>query len=347
MRGPAKRQLDQALDAAGEALTFSELVDGVLEPVRRGMASSGALLYRYDASGVLDAVGGSLVGGMSRYVAELFPLDPIQQALLQRGVMPEAVVPRRFPELDWGAYRRGVAYNEFYRVHGIENMLGLTLSDLRYGAPLMCGLLLTRSHREAEFDADASSLMTRLRPHLCAAVRRIERYAESERTRSVLEAALESVAERPVVIVEASGRLVHVSSEASAWLDDKGLSCLSSLALRAVASDADRTMAMPGKGSRTLCATAVLARGRSDTLVIISLADASELAPPVQPAHERCGLTPAERDVLRLLAEGLSNREIAQRLFVSVETVRTHVHRVLSKLGVRSRTQAAVMVRGR
>ena len=57
-------------------------------------------------------------------------------------------------------------------------------------------------------------------------------------------------------------------------------------------------------------------------------------------AVQRLGLTPRELEVLALMAEGLSNREIAGRVFVSENTVKTHSSRVFDKLGARRRTQA-------
>ncbi|MFJ8013306.1 response regulator [Streptomyces sp. NPDC096339] len=54
-------------------------------------------------------------------------------------------------------------------------------------------------------------------------------------------------------------------------------------------------------------------------------------------------LTPREREVLGLVGAGLSNTDIAQRLFLSAATVKTHVHRCMSKLALASRAQAVVL----
>jgi len=63
---------------------------------------------------------------------------------------------------------------------------------------------------------------------------------------------------------------------------------------------------------------------------------------PVTTSHESDVLTGREQEILRLLAQGMSNDEIARELFVETSTVKSHLARMLPKLGVRSRLQAVV-----
>ncbi|HEX6269687.1 MAG TPA: response regulator transcription factor [Anaerolineales bacterium] len=59
-------------------------------------------------------------------------------------------------------------------------------------------------------------------------------------------------------------------------------------------------------------------------------------------AHSEDGLTEREHEVLQLISDGLNNREIAGRLFISEKTVKTHVSSILGKLHLEDRTQAAI-----
>ena len=70
------------------------------------------------------------------------------------------------------------------------------------------------------------------------------------------------------------------------------------------------------------------------------LAAARAPAPQPDQDHDPDELTPRESDVLRLIAEGKSNREIARALYVSEATVKTHVNRIFAKTGSRDRAQA-------
>ncbi|AHH20510.1 response regulator [Nocardia nova] len=62
-----------------------------------------------------------------------------------------------------------------------------------------------------------------------------------------------------------------------------------------------------------------------------------------RPAPALAALTPREREVLELIAKGMSNTEIAEALFVAEQTVKTHVSKVFSKLDLRDRAQAVVI----
>ena len=86
---------------------------------------------------------------------------------------------------------------------------------------------------------------------------------------------------------------------------------------------------------------ALLAPTVTRRLVLSSPASAPAIARPSRVAPSP-GPDAREIEVLRLVAEGLSNPEIAARMFVSDETVKTHVSRMLHKLGLRDRTQAVI-----
>ena len=94
-------------------------------------------------------------------------------------------------------------------------------------------------------------------------------------------------------------------------------------------------------GAASLCTEieALARRGRLD------LGAAAASVPEPRPASslDRLGLTAREQEVLALVATGRTNRQIAEALFISPKTATVHVSNILSKLGVRSRVEAATI----
>jgi ATP/maltotriose-dependent transcriptional regulator MalT len=78
----------------------------------------------------------------------------------------------------------------------------------------------------------------------------------------------------------------------------------------------------------------------SNEVFVPATIPASESFAPNLRKRDELGITPRELEILRLVAQGLSNREIAGKLFVSENTVKTHCSRTFEKLGARRRTQA-------
>lgn len=91
-------------------------------------------------------------------------------------------------------------------------------------------------------------------------------------------------------------------------------------------------------GARPLAESVALLAQRAR----LTLSGTTRQSPPADPA-EALGLTSRERDVLRLVAAGRSNRQIAEKLFISPKTASVHVSNILAKLGVAGRGEAAAL----
>ncbi|CAK7283428.1 response regulator [Streptomyces misionensis] len=101
------------------------------------------------------------------------------------------------------------------------------------------------------------------------------------------------------------------------------------------------------KGSDLVSAVRTVASGQSmldpetTARLMRSLRADPEETPSLPP--ELASLSPRERDILALIGDGLTNREIGRKLYLSEKTVKNHISRLLAKLGVQRRVQAAVL----
>ncbi|MHC1562963.1 response regulator [Actinomycetospora sp. C-140] len=97
------------------------------------------------------------------------------------------------------------------------------------------------------------------------------------------------------------------------------------------------------RGSDIPAAVRAVGSGRSLLDHRAAAALMAELRTPAEAPDPTAGLTPQEHAVLELIGEGLTNRQIGERLFLAEKTVKNHITRLLAKLGLERRVQAAVL----
>lgn len=218
-------------------------------------------------------------------------------------------------------------------------------------------LLAGRGYKQGEFeDADLARLQLALPAHVGA----VEHGTRIALDRDAFEAVLEAASMRPCFALDDECRVIWASVAAKRLvgpiLSGGGLPVELIAAVSRLWGAAGS--GSPGQPARVAPIVAIrIACGamslRSEACVVgphrrivVVTVDAAEPArAAVTALSGRHGLTLTETDVLGWLVHGLSNREIAARSYVSVETVRTHVKRIFRKLGVSSRTEAALLVR--
>lgn len=114
----------------------------------------------------------------------------------------------------------------------------------------------------------------------------------------------------------------------------------------ALRSGASGFLLKDGPAEQLISAVSVIAQGDALLAPQVTRRLISEFArhlPPTHKPEQLKGLTERELEVLKLVAQGLSNAEIAGELYVSETTIRTHVGRMLTKLDLRDRVQAVVL----
>lgn len=342
------------LRASYEAVTLEDLGTQVLPLLNRAFDTSTSVIYQCDERGAVPMYGG-FCEFSSIYFENYVAQDPLQTSV--RRLQPLMMRASQLPE--WERYLKHPTYTELCHPHDLDYYVHLRLFGDAYFTPGMVGLLLSRSIRQPDFSERDVLILARILPALEALVRRSTRLLELFGMNQLIGNVLQ-LDPRPKIALDCRGALLWVSDRAETLL---GLSHGEKKTMHErLAQAAQRlgllagknsdlpllptSVSIPRKDGAAIRADLRLARTRNGAyFILVELEDAGDpsfLKELI--AHYR--LTASETQVLHLISLGLSDREIGQRLFVSKATVHSHVTRILGKLGVRSRVQAALVAHG-
>jgi DNA-binding CsgD family transcriptional regulator len=328
-------------------VTLEDLAGGVIDQLQHLTEASGAFAFVFERPLVARAFGGSLAPALQHYTTEHFREDMVQAACLAHP-RTTYLTP---DEGDWDAHARSEVYAQFYRRFQVGFLKGVWPAEMKYGESGMFAFVLAKPTLSERFDDRAHRLLRHLELPLKAAARRIKRLGDITQERDVLRQLL-GARRGAFALWDPQLRLTWVSPEAEASLADVFVRA----DLQALAATATRQL----KRAKSAPERCVLGRTHELTAATgepVRVQFCQLRGPDQRPwllaelsvgghIHEKLrALTTAEQRVLRLLMRGASNREICRELFVSNETVKTHVSRILRKLGVSSRSKAGSLAR--
>jgi DNA-binding CsgD family transcriptional regulator len=353
----AKRQLDAAIDAASDALSLDELSAHAMPALSSALGACDAIMFSFGRDGLPFGIG-QAQPAMSEYVGRGYIRDDPHDRVGRRD---DAVVRVASELIERQELHRSRAYREFFGPGHVEYTANLRLSPSGFGEPETVCVLLMRRPDQTDFTDEDVNMMSAALPAFQSAARRHARIQAAIAGGKMLETVVETLIGEPVVVFDQQGRPIWrstrarevvESSDATAHPLSKSLRSEARKLALMVQSEPNRRSSRIGlelpncDGPSIAAADLLIAPGpHGNTYVVARLREGKPDGVKLGILAERYDLTPTETAVLSHIAEGLSNKEIAERQRVSLETARTHVHRVLQKLGVPTRTRAALLTR--
>ncbi len=344
---------DEIARAASEAETLGDLNAVAVPLLERALGAHLTAVVQFGDDGIPRFLAGNLNAcNPELYFDRYFADDPVTRAIHRLNppilITDDSVAPHDF--------EKSAAFNEYYSDRDVGRILCARMLTPEFHVPGSGLMGFFRSRSQPEYSVKEVRALARVLPAIESVARRGRRAEREVRARSVMSALLEQGDPQPRLAIDRWGNVLWISEGAERLL---GAFLGARRTLPAELVDAARRLAAfaaddarledvkfsaevrtPGGGDLD----AAIRVGRTVSGEPFVVADLRERAPAsIQERIEYGRLTRAESNVLECLRLGLSNAEIARRLFVSVPTVKTHVHRILQKLGVSSRLQAALV----
>jgi DNA-binding CsgD family transcriptional regulator len=332
---------------AADIVAPEDLAGDFLSSVASFLGATSTIVYSFSSRGRLTALGGTAAGAVPEYERRFAPADPLMQASMAHRGLPFVVVQQsdRAELLDDTAFRDSDVYRDHYRPLGLEHFVFLFPSENPLGEAGMVGFLFGRDRRAPPFETGRLAQLGELDGALRAAVRRVWRTRAVQHQRDALASLLARADAGAVAMLNERRELVWASDDAESFLR-RHAGALASIQYRA--EQLTTALTRPGEVEapwtfRDRLGEKHILSGEFEIVrdAWLRPITACRFAVDAAPAAGGPRFTTAENRVLEGLVAGLSNKELGAKLGVSADTVRSHVRKVLAKLGVDSRLKAA------